>query len=137
MNKILKIELSSVAMKLNIFQYLQSLIWKYFRISLKNHSTAADFFIDGKCKLTIRRNASNKPFTADMLKVRRGPLVNYLLDRFSDTKLDELDLIEYEEWRLNLPLANSTKEWNNCNKEINYYFLLLSHLSKDFWLSRE
>ena len=44
-----------------------------------------------------------------MLRVRKGQLDNYLMKRFADTKLDELDLIEYEEWRLTLPLANSTK----------------------------
>ena len=70
---------------------------------------AANFYTEDKCKLTIRKKASNKPFTPEMLQVRRGQLVNYLMKGFKDVKLDELDLIEFEEWRLNLPLANSTK----------------------------
>lgn len=70
---------------------------------------AADFFIEGKCKLTIRKKASNKPFTSDMLRVRKGQLDNYLMKRFKDTKMDEIDLFEYEDWRMNLSLANSTK----------------------------
>ncbi len=70
---------------------------------------AENFYIEEKCKLTIRKKASNKPFTTEMLKVRRGQLENYLMKGFKDVRLDELDLIEFEEWRLNLPLANSTK----------------------------
>jgi integrase len=69
---------------------------------------AADFFTS-KCKLTLRKKSSNKTFSDDMLKVKRGQLTNYLLPKFKDVPLDEITPVMFEDWRLTLNLANSTK----------------------------
>ena len=69
---------------------------------------ANDFFTE-KCSYTIRKQASNKPLSEDMLKVRRGHTVNYLIPKFEETPLDEITVIDFEDWRLSLKLSNSTR----------------------------
>jgi hypothetical protein len=71
-------------------------------------SYASDFFTS-RCKLTLRKMSSNKSFSDDMLKVKRGQLTNYLLPKFKDVPLDEITPVMFEDWRLTLTLANSTK----------------------------
>lgn len=61
------------------------------------------------CKLTLRRQASNKPISPEILGMKRGQLVNHLQPKFGSIPLDEITQVMYEDWRLTLPLANSTK----------------------------
>ncbi len=41
--------------------------------------------------------------------MKRGQLVNHLQPKFGSIPLDEITQVMYEDWRLTLPLANSTK----------------------------
>lgn len=67
-----------------------------------------DFFTD-KCKLTLRKQASNKPISIGILKTKRGQLLNHLIPNFKDIPLDEITQIMYEDWRLGYNRSNSTK----------------------------
>ena len=61
------------------------------------------------CKLTLRRQASNKKISTEILNTKRGQLVNHLQPGFGDVPLDEITQVMYEDWRMELNLANSTK----------------------------
>jgi len=50
---------------------------------------AKDFFTD-KCRLSARRNSSNKPFTEDMIKLKRSNLTKYLLKEYENTYLTDI-----------------------------------------------
>ncbi len=67
-----------------------------------------EFFSDS-CKLTKRRQASNKPISLGILKIKRGQLLNHLIPQFRDIPLNEITQIMYEDWRLGYDRTNSTK----------------------------
>ena len=67
-----------------------------------------DFFTD-KCKLTLRRQASNKPISPEILKAKRGQLLNHLQPQFGTLPLNEITQVMYEDWRMGYKLSNSTK----------------------------
>ena len=69
---------------------------------------AADFFTK-TCKLTARKRSSNKPFSEDVIKMKRGYLTKYLLDAYSSTLLSEIMMLQFEDWRATLSISNSTK----------------------------
>ena len=69
---------------------------------------AKDFFT-AKCKLTARRKSSNKPFSPDIIKLKRSQLTNYLLKEYADTYLTDIKMLQFEDYRSRLNLANSTK----------------------------
>jgi integrase len=69
---------------------------------------AKDFFTD-KCRLTARRKSSNKAFTDDMIKLKRSNLTKYLLKEYENTYLTDIKMLQYEDFRSRLNLANSTK----------------------------
>ena len=58
--------------------------------TLLEYST--NFFIQRKCKISQRKAATGKAYVDDMLKVKRGHLLNYLLPEFGMTKLLQLPL---------------------------------------------
>ena len=60
-----------------------------------------DFFTD-KCKLTLRRQASNKPISPEILKAKRGQLVNHLQPQFGSLPLNEITQVMYENWRMGI-----------------------------------
>ena len=70
---------------------------------------SANFFILGKCKISQRKAKAGKEYAEDMLKVKRGHLLNYLLPEFGMTKLFTITLKDFEDWRNKLDLSNSTK----------------------------
>ncbi len=86
-----------------------------YKLALEEMATVTTFgnyaagFFTSICKLTLRKKSSNKTFSDDMLKVKRGQLSNYLLPKFKDVPLDEITPVMFEDWRLTLNLANSTK----------------------------
>jgi len=68
---------------------------------------AQDFFSD-KCKFTTRRKKSQKPFSPDVVKLKRGKLDNYLLPYFGEMILSDITRRLFEDWRMTLDIANST-----------------------------
>ena len=82
---------------------------KYWRYVL---STGSRTEISTKTKVkyeAMRKQASNKPISPEILGMKRGQLVNHLQPKFGSIPLDEITQVMYEDWRLTLPLANSTK----------------------------
>jgi integrase len=71
--------------------------------------TYAQDFFTASCKLTKRKQISSKSVTPEMLKVKRSQLTTHLLPQFKDYPLNEITLVSFEDWRMTLPLANSTK----------------------------
>jgi len=69
---------------------------------------AKDFFTS-KCQLVKRRNASSKPFTQEMLALKRSHVVKYLIPAFGQVRLKDITTVGFEDWRLTLQLANSTR----------------------------
>ncbi len=69
---------------------------------------AADFFSD-TCKLTARKRDSAKPVTKEMITMKRGQLLNYLMPQYKDTPLTDITAIKFEDWRQTLKLAKSTR----------------------------
>ena len=69
---------------------------------------AKDFFTD-RCTYTARKRTNSKSYSEDMQKIKRGQLQNYLLPKYADTPLNEITSVHFEDWRLSLKLANSTK----------------------------
>ena len=69
---------------------------------------AKDFFTR-KCKLTARKKSSNKPFSDDVIKMKRGYLTNYLLVGYETTLLSDIKILQFEDWRSTLAISNSTK----------------------------
>lgn len=67
-----------------------------------------DFFSES-CKLTSRKQASNKPVSPEILRAKRGQLVNHLQPQFGSLPLNEITQVMYEDWRLGYKLSNSTK----------------------------
>ncbi len=70
---------------------------------------AADFFEWGRCAWIRRRHAAGQPFGRTVARGRRGHLLHYLFPRFGDLPLDRIKVKEVEDWLLELPLANQTK----------------------------
>ncbi len=70
---------------------------------------SSNFFILGKCKISQRKAEAGKAYAEDMLKVKRGHLLNYLLPEFGMKKLFTITLKDFEDWRNKLDLSNSTK----------------------------
>jgi hypothetical protein len=68
---------------------------------------AQDFF-SVKCKFTARRKKSQKPFSPDVIKLKRGKLDNYLLPYFGEMILSDITRRLFEDWRMTLDIANST-----------------------------
>lgn len=69
---------------------------------------AKDFFTD-KCTLTARKRASSRSYSEDMQRIKRGQLQNYLMKEYKSTPLTDITSLHFEDWRLALPLSNSTK----------------------------
>lgn len=86
--------------------YQKSLIEAEKVITFGEYSNG--FFTD-TCKLTLRRQASNKTISPEILKAKRGQLTKHLQPGFGDIPLDEITQVMYEDWRMDLKLANSTK----------------------------
>lgn len=57
----------------------------------------------------MRKQASNKPISPEILGMKRGQLINHLQPQFCSIPLYEITQVMYEDWRLTLLLANSTK----------------------------
>lgn len=70
---------------------------------------AKDFFIWDTCKWIKRQEARGKAVSLPMAKMRRGQLQNYLLPQFGNKRLADINPVEIENWLLDLPLANNTK----------------------------
>ncbi len=68
-----------------------------------------DFYVTGKCKWIKRQEARGKAVTSPMAKMRRGQLLNHLLPKFGNVRLTDINAVEIENWLLDLPLANNTK----------------------------
>ncbi len=62
-----------------------------------------DFFTE-KCKLTLRRQASNKPISPEILKAKRGQLLNHLQPQFGSLPLNVITQVMYEDWRMRIGL---------------------------------
>jgi len=69
---------------------------------------AKDFFTD-RCTLTARKRASSSAYSEDMQKIKRSQLQNYLMKEYKSTPLTDITSLHFEDWRLALPLSNSTK----------------------------
>ena len=67
-----------------------------------------DFFTE-KCKLTLRSQASNKPISPEILKAKRGQLVNNLQPQFGKFSLNEITQVMYEDWRMGRGFPGSQK----------------------------
>jgi hypothetical protein len=67
------------------------------------------YFIWGSCPWIKRQHAKGRSFSEAMTKTRRGHLVNYLIPSFGTYKLSDIKRITVENWLVNLPLANQTK----------------------------
>jgi hypothetical protein len=72
-------------------------------------SYAQDFYVWDRCEWIMRQRAKGKPFSISMAKIRRGHLENYLLPRFGNLFLSDLNAVEIENWIISLPRANGTK----------------------------
>ena len=71
---------------------------KYWRYTLSNDPKGR--YISARIKVK---------YAEDMLKVKRGHLLNYLLPEFGMKKLFTITLKDFEDWRNKLNLSNSTK----------------------------
>ncbi len=70
---------------------------------------AEEFFVWDRCKWIKRQTARGKDVTLPMAKLRRGQLQNYLFPQFGNRNLADINPVEIENWLLDLPLANNTK----------------------------
>lgn len=65
-----------------------------------------DFFTE-KCKLTLHRQVSNKPISPEILKAKRGQLLNHLQPQFGKFSLNEITQVMHEDWRMGIVLLAS------------------------------
>ncbi len=70
---------------------------------------AKDFFIQGVCNWTKRRQAQGFAISEPMSNMRRGHLTNHILPAFGDFELRSINPVQVENWLLEIDLANSTK----------------------------
>lgn len=82
--------------------YQASLLKQRKTITFAEYSKT--FFLSN-CKFTMRKQASNKPISPEILGMKRGQLVKHLQPGFGDIPLNEITQVMYEDWRLDLKLA--------------------------------
>jgi len=70
---------------------------------------AKDFYKWGVCKWIKRQHAKGKSFAVTMAQSRRGQLENYILPKFGNKKLSDINPIAFEDWVISLDLSNATK----------------------------
>lgn len=68
-----------------------------------------DFYVWDTCKWIKRQHAKGKSFSSKMAQARRGQLKNYILPQFGNRPIDKINPLEFEDWVIDLPLANGTK----------------------------
>lgn len=78
-------------------------------VSPRLEDFASDFFKWGVCPWIKRQHAKGRPFSEFHTKTRRGHLVKYIIPQFGKRRLDEITLPMVENWLVELPLANQTK----------------------------
>ncbi len=70
---------------------------------------ATDFFLWDRCGWIRRQHAKGRDFSHAVADCRRGHLVNYVIPEFGDKLLSNINRVEVENWLIDLPLANQTK----------------------------
>ncbi len=76
-------------------------------VPLRRYSSG--YFLWDNCPYIRRQHAKGKPFSEAHAKTRRGHLVNYILPKFGDISLQEINSVAVENWLIGLPLSNGTK----------------------------
>ncbi len=79
------------------------------RRTLEDYVNERELFVWGKCKYVINRIAEGHSFPIKTVKQHWGHLHNYILPHFGRLPLDAIRPTDFEDWRLTLSLANSTK----------------------------
>ena len=70
---------------------------------------ARDFFIWDCCSWIKRQHAKGRSFSEAVADSRRGHVVNYIFPAFGEMLLSSINRVDVENWLINLPLANQTK----------------------------
>ena len=70
---------------------------------------AANFFVWERCSWIRRQHAKHRSFSRGTAKNRRAYLKNHLFPAFEDTRLDQFNPVEIEDWLISLELSNQTK----------------------------
>ena len=68
-----------------------------------------DFFDWDLCEWIQRVHAKGHSFSKATANMRRGHLKNYIIPKFGNVGLNEINPVQIENWLLNLPLSNQTK----------------------------
>ncbi|MGA2976749.1 MAG: site-specific integrase [Spirochaetia bacterium] len=70
---------------------------------------AEDFYVWERCTYIKRQHAKGRSFNRHWALEQRGLLVNYILPRFGDMRLDAINLPAVERWLVDLPLSGQSK----------------------------
>ncbi len=68
-----------------------------------------DFFVWGKCNWIKKQHAHGDSFSRYSAKQRRAQLVNYILPRFGNYRMDKIKAAEIQDFLLKLDKSNQTK----------------------------
>lgn len=80
---------------------------KESKILLRDY--AKDFYKWGKCEWIKRQKAKGRSLSETQAKSRRRQLENYLLPRFGQMRMEDINPVDFENWLIDLDRANGTK----------------------------
>ena len=72
---------------------------------IKSTPTFGDYaqnFFTETCKLCQRKESTSKPLTFEMVRLKRGHLLNFLLPHFGQIPIDEITVVLFEDWRVTI-----------------------------------
>jgi len=88
-----------------VIEYIEK--GKLDKVTLKEYTQ--NFFVWEECKWIKRQHAKDRSFSKSMASVRRAHLKNHILPRFGEEYMDKLQASYIEDWFIELPISNQTK----------------------------